>query len=74
VILYEAWRLGLFRSIDREKIVFALGLGKNPLLLSRHHRLMRSINLPRAVFSPAYARSLAGWLRYRLELYDGLQG
>ena len=74
MIFYEVWRQGLLRSLDREKLQFALGLTRNRLLLSRCFPLARSIDWPRALFSPSYARALAGWLRYRLELYDGLQG
>jgi hypothetical protein len=43
-------------------------------LLSRRYPLARSVNVLRALVSPSYARSLATWLRYRLELYDGVQG
>jgi hypothetical protein len=74
VIFYEAWKRGLIRLVDREKIRFALGFTHNPLLLSRRWPLLRSIHVVRAMVSPSYARALAGWLRYRLELYDGIQG
>ena len=74
MIFYEAWKQGLLRRFDREKLLFALGLTPNPLLLSRRKPLLRSIHLFRAVFSASYARSLTTWLRYRIELYDGQQG
>jgi hypothetical protein len=74
LILYEIWRQGLLRHIDREKLAFAFGMGTGPLALSRSNTLVRSISLSRAIFSPAYARALGGWLRYRLELYDGTAG
>ena len=74
MILYEAWKQGLLRRLDREKLLFALGLTPNPLLLSRRKPLLRSIHLIRALVSPTYARALAGWLRDRIELYDGQQG
>ena len=74
MILYEAWKQGLLRRLDREKLLFALGLAPNALFLSRRSPLLRSIHLIRAMISPSYARALAGWLRYRIELYDGQQG
>jgi len=74
VILYEVWKQGLLRRLDREKFLFALGLAPNPLMLSRRKPLLRSIHPFRAMISPSYARALAGWLRYRIELYDGQQG
>jgi hypothetical protein len=74
VILYEAWKQGLLRRLDREKLLFALGFTHDALLLSRRKPLLRSIHLLRAMFSAEYARALAGWLRYRIELYDGQQG
>jgi hypothetical protein len=74
LIFVELWRIGLLGRVDREKLRFFLGLSPGLLLLSRHMPLVRSVRVWRAVFSPAYARALASWLRYRVELYDGLQG
>jgi hypothetical protein len=74
LILYFVWRRGLLRRLDREKALFAIGWTREPLALSRRRPLLRAIDWPRAVFSPAYARAVATWLQYRVELYDGLQG
>jgi hypothetical protein len=74
VILYYLWRSGLLGGADREKFRFFLGLTDNPLYLSRRWPLVTSIRWMHALFSPRYARALVGWLSYRVELYDGLQG
>ena len=74
MIFYEVWKQRLLGRLDREKVLFALGLTSNGLLLSRRNPLFRAIHPIRALFSPAYARALAGWLRYRIELYDGFSG
>ena len=74
MILYRLWREGLFRRIDREKILFFLGMTPTPLLLSRREPLIRKVHWLRALVSPSYARSLGVWLRYRMELFDGDQG
>jgi len=74
VIFYFLWRDGVARRADREKILFFFGLTPDPLALSRRWPLVTAINWLRALFSPRYARAVAGWLRYRVELYDGLQG
>ena len=74
MILYRLWKEGLFRRIDREKVLYFLGLTPDPLLLSRRVPLVRKVHWMRALFSPAYARSLGAWLRYRMELFDGDQG
>jgi len=74
LILYALWRQGLLGRLDVEKLRFFLGLTPDSLLLSRRRPLLRSIGVVRALCSPSYARSLATWLRYRIELYDGIQG
>jgi len=74
VILYYLWREGLLARTDGEKLRFFLGSTSNPLFLSRRRPLMRTISWPAALFSPAYARAVAGWLRYRADLYDGAAG
>ena len=74
MILYYLWKQGLLARTDREKLLFFLGLTRNPTFLSRRWPLLTSVNWLRAMVSPAHARALAGWLRYRLELYDGLSG
>ena len=74
MILYYLIKLRVTARIDREKIYFFLGLAPNSLYLSRRWPLAKAINWPRAICSPSYARSVATWLSYRTELYDGTQG
>jgi len=74
VIFYYLWKLGFFARADGEKLRFFLGLSPDPLLLSRRRPLVSAINWVKAMFSPRYARSVATWLEYRAELYDGVQG
>ena len=74
MIFYHLWRAGLFRIADREKLRFFFGATADPLFLSRRWPLLTAVNWPRALVSPSYARAVASWLRYRAELYDGLQG
>jgi hypothetical protein len=74
MILIELFRAGLLRSLDAEKLRFFLGRTSNPLFLSRQRPLIWRLSLPRLLFSPRYARGVAAWLRYRADLYDGVQG
>lgn len=74
MIVIELLRQGLLRSLDAEKLKFFLGWTAHPLYLSRRHPLIRSLHLLRLIVSPRYARGVATWLRYRADLYDGLQG
>jgi hypothetical protein len=74
VILYALWRRGLLRRLDGEKLRQFWGLRRDPLLLSRRYPMWRTLRLGRLVFSPPYARAVARWLEYRLNLYDGLEG
>ena len=74
MILWYLWRAGLTRSFDREKALFFFGLTSNPLFLSRRWPLITAIHWLRALVSPSYARAVAAWLLYRVELFDGLQG
>ncbi len=74
MILLALWRRGLLRRADREKVRFFLGLGPDPLLLSRRYPLWRILSLPRLTFSPRYAAAVACWVEYRMNLYDGVEG
>ena len=74
MIFYYFWRDRIIARADREKLLFFFGLTPNPLYLSRRWPLFTSINWLKAFFSPRYARAISGWMRYRVELYDGLQG
>ena len=74
MILWYLWRAGLTRRLDREKLLFFFGLTPNPLFLSRRWPLVTAIHWLRALTSPRYARAVTSWLRYRVELFDGLQG
>ena len=74
MIFYYLWRAGLFRIADTEKLRFFFGDTADPLFLSRRWPLLTAVNWPKALISPRYAKAVASWLRYRTELYDGLQG
>jgi hypothetical protein len=74
VIVYYLWKRGLFGRFDAEKMRFFLGQTGHPLYLSRRWPLLTAVGWFRALFSPAYARAVAGWIAYRVELYDGLRG
>jgi hypothetical protein len=74
MILLELLRAGLLTSLDGEKLRFFLGWTENPLYLSRQRPLIARLSLLRLVCSRRYARGVAAWLRYRADLYDGVQG
>jgi len=74
VIVYALWRRGLLRRLDGDKLRQFWGLRRDPLVLSRRYPLWRTLDLARLVVSPSYARGVARWLEYRLNLYDGLEG
>lgn len=74
MILFYLWRAGLLGRADREKLGFFLGISAGPLYLSHRMPLVSSVNWIRAMIDPAYARSVAAWLLYRADLYDGRQG
>ncbi len=74
MIFLELARAGLLRSLDGEKLRFFLGLTDNALYLSRRRPLIASLNVGRLLCSREYARGVAAWLRYRTDLYDGVQG
>ncbi len=74
MILVALWRRGLLGRADREKLGYFLGLAPDPLALSRRFPMWRILSLPRLLFSPAYAWAVAGWLEYRMNLFDGSEG
>ena len=74
MILIVLWRRGLLRRADREKLRHFVGLAHDPLALSRRYPMWRILSLPRLVFSPRYARAVARWLEYRMNLFDGVEG
>ena len=74
MIFVELARAGLLRSLDAEKLRFFLGWTTNPLFLSRRQPLILRLDLIRCLWSREYARGVATWLRYRADLYDGIQG
>jgi hypothetical protein len=74
LIFLELFRLGLFRSLDREKLAYLMGCTGNPLYLSHRTPLIWRIHPLRLLTSRRYARGVAEWLRYRADLYDGRQG
>lgn len=73
MLLYYLFRTGLWRSIDGEKLRFFLGIGPKSSL-SRQRQPWRHLPWRRAIFSPAGAREILVWLRYRIELFDGQAG
>ena len=74
MIFYYLWRLGVLARTDREKIAYFLGWVRDPSYPSHRWPLVKTVNWPRAILRPRYARNLAAWLAYRTELYDGIQG
>ena len=74
MILLALWRRGLLQRADREKIELFVGRARDPLQLSRHYPLWRSLGLFRLLVSPAYAAGVARWLEYRMNLFDGIEG
>ena len=74
MILYYLWRRGLLSNLDAEKVRFFFGWTGDAEFLSRKTPLVRTIHLGKALISASYADSLARWLQYRVELYDGLRG
>ena len=74
MILVALWRQGLLRRLDREKLRQFWGLRHDPLLLSRRYPMWRTLGVVRLAVSPGYARAVARWLEYRINLYDGLEG
>lgn len=73
MLLYYLVKSGLWRSLDREKWQFFLGRTR-PEMLSHQRPLWRAIPWGRAIFSPRAARQILGWLRYRVDLFDGQAG
>lgn len=74
MILLALWRRGLLGRIDGEKLRQFLGIGRDPLALSRRERLWWRLGPVRLALSPAYAADVARWLEYRMNLYDGSEG
>lgn len=74
MILLALWRRGLLRRADGEKLRYFLGLVPDRLWLSRRYPLWRMLHPFRLVFSPRYAAAVAGWLEYRMNLFDGIEG
>jgi hypothetical protein len=74
VILWALWRRGLLGRANREKLAHFLGLGPDPLLLSRRYPMWRILGPGRLLVSPRYARAVARWLEYRMNLFDGAEG
>jgi hypothetical protein len=74
MILVALWRRGLLRRIDGEKLRQFLGIARDPLALSRRSPMWWRLGPVRLALSPAYARDVARWLEYRMNLYDGSEG
>lgn len=73
MIFYLILKSGLWRAVDREKLRFFLGWTP-PGTLSRQFPPWSHLPWVRALFSPKDARAILAWLRYRIELFDGLAG
>ena len=67
MILYRLWKEGLFRRIDREKILFFLGMTPTPLLLSRREPLIRKVHWLRALLSPGVDATTADAVHVLIE-------
>lgn len=74
MILAALWRRGLLGRLDGEKLRQFLGLSSDPLALSRRYPMWRALGAVRLMVSPGYARDVARWLEYRMNLYDGIEG
>jgi hypothetical protein len=74
VILLALWRRGLLQRADSEKVRYFLGIVPDGLWLSRRYPLWRMLHIARLVVSPRYAAAVAGWLEYRMNLFDGIEG
>ena len=74
MIVLALWRRGLLGRADREKLRYFLGLDRDPLALSRRYPMWRILGPVRLAFSPRYARAVARWLEYRMNLFDGVEG
>jgi hypothetical protein len=74
VILLALWRRGLLARTDRAKLRYFLGLEPDRLALSRRYPLWRILHPFRLLCSPRYARAVAGWLEYRMNLFEGTEG
>ena len=74
MIVLALWRRGLLGRADREKVRYFLGLGPDPLSLSRRYPMWRILGVARLLLSPRYARAVARWLEYRRNRFDGVEG
>jgi hypothetical protein len=74
MILVALWRRGLFGRIDGEKLRQFFGASADRLALSRRYPMWRALRPLRLMVSPGYARAVARWLEYRMNLYDGIEG
>ncbi len=74
MILFYLWRAGVLGRADREKLGFFIGATGNPLYLSKKWPLLTAVNWVKALVWPPYARAVAGWLAYRVALFDGEAG
>jgi hypothetical protein len=74
VILVALWRRGLLTRANGEKLRYFLGIGGDPLALSRRYPMWRILNPLRLLLAPRYAAAVAQWLEYRMNLFDGVGG
>ena len=62
------------QRVDRDKLRQFLGIDPDPLSLSRRFPMWRILGPVRLLVSPGYARAVARWLEYRMNLFDGIEG
>ena len=74
MILLALWRRGLLRRVDGEKLRYFLGRDRDRLALSRRYPMWRILGVVRLLVLPRYAWAVAGWLQYRMNLFDGIEG
>ena len=74
MIFLALWRRGLLRRADPEKLRQFFGVGHDSLALSRRYPMWRILGPGRLLLSPRYARAVACWLEYRMNLFDGVEG
>jgi hypothetical protein len=74
MILLALWRRGLVGRIDREKLRQFVGVSADRLALSRRYPMWRTLGVLRLALVPGYARDVARWLEYRMNLFDGIEG
>lgn len=74
MILWALWRRGILARADREKVRYFFGRDPDRLTLSRRYPMWRILPAVKLLFSARYATAVAGWIEYRMNLFDGGEG